>query len=170
MRHALNALGDTPLSIPSVGGTPYLGVGGAGYRLDLLRDAWNQLRNDTLGRATGPDARVPPALAEKVGERWEAWRVWYEDATRSLFNSVVFFHYGSEFSRQLDAWTTEYGQLQSEVAATLVPLGMRVRAPALVPVPKSHLPIAAGDWSTLAMFAGTGVFLLGLVWILRKTR
>jgi hypothetical protein len=166
MRHHLAQL-DTP---PSAGGTPYLGVGGAGYRLDLMRDAWNQLRNDTLGRATGPDARVPPDLAQRVGERYDAWRNWYGDATRSLFNSTVFFHYGSEFSRQLAAWTEEYGHLQAEVAATLVPLGMTVTAPQLVPVPKSRLPLAAADWSTIAMFAGTGLFLLGLVWVLRKTR
>lgn len=167
MHLALNAL-DTPPNL--TGGTPYLGMGGAGYRLDLLRDAWNQLRNDTLGRATGSDPRVPPALAEKVGERYEAWRMWYEDASRSWFDQTVFFHYGSEFSRRLADWTEEYGHLREEVAATLVPLGMRVRAPVLVPVPTSHLPVAAGDWSTIAMFGGTGLFLLGLVWVLRKTR
>lgn len=173
----LAALGEAPAPAPLIsvniptgpGGTPYLGPGGAGYRLDLLRDAWNQLRADVLGRGLVPDARVPRALADKVGARYEAWRGWYQDAARS-FQDAAAVHYGSEFSRHLDAWTKEYDQLRNEAAAVLVPQGMPLKAPALSPVPKSKLPLAAGDWGPVVAVVGTGLFLLGLVWVLRTTR
>lgn len=43
-----------------------------------LSDAWNELRNETLGRGTTP--LVSPGLARRIGAEWEAWRRWYESA------------------------------------------------------------------------------------------
>jgi hypothetical protein len=45
--------------------------------LNELSDAWNALRNSTLGRGT--NSRVPEPLADRIGRRYEAFRAWLAD-------------------------------------------------------------------------------------------
>lgn len=150
------------------GGVPYLTPGEAGYRLDKLRDAWNALRND-VWPGTAAFADVPRDLAARVDERWAAWRAWYDDAAKSLYDAVVPIAFGSEFARGLDAWTDEYGHLQREVVAAVLASGSgrELKAPGLAPVLKSRVP----DLATVLVFAGIGVFVLGGFWVwLRRPR
>lgn len=46
--------------------------------LQELSDAWNNLRNDALGRGTQP--LVSAALAQKVGNTYERFKVWLGNA------------------------------------------------------------------------------------------
>jgi hypothetical protein len=48
-------------------------------RIERLSERWNALRNAALGRGTQP--LVSAAIADVVGERFEAWRNWYADNT-----------------------------------------------------------------------------------------
>ena len=147
---------------------PYLTPGEAGFRLDKLRDAWNALRNDVWpGMVAYAD--VPSALATKVDERWAAWRMWYDDAAKSIYDAVVPGHFGTEFVRALDEWTDEYGHLQREVAAAVAVSGSgrKLYAPGVALVSKVGVP----DLANVLLFAGVGVFVLAGFWIwLRRPR
>ncbi len=46
--------------------------------LTELSDAWNELRNATLGRSTTPV--VSAQLAERIGNTYERWRTWLASA------------------------------------------------------------------------------------------
>ncbi|MFQ5339982.1 MAG: hypothetical protein ACE5F6_00390 [Anaerolineae bacterium] len=139
---------------------PFLGAGEAGFRLDTLNKAWNTLRNNVLGRGTVPPADVPKRLADEVGRQWVEWRKWYEDATKSFSDAAALFHWGSEFSRHLDAWTQEYSRLRAKALSILG--DRRVTVPALVPVSKLDLSIKLKD---MAMWGGIGGFTLAMFWI-----
>lgn len=146
-------------------GTPYLGLGEASFRLDRLRDSWNQLRNDALGRGLAATP-VSPELAERVGRRYEAWRAWYAEQAQRLWSGPTSpFHIGSPFARELDAWTNEYAELRNEVIAERGDVG--VEAPAVVPLQNVAAPPSI---PSIATFVGTGLFVLGVVYVLRVTR
>jgi hypothetical protein len=139
---------------------PLLGPGEPGFRLDSLNKAWNTLRNNVLGRGTVPPGDVPEAFAEEVGRQWNAWRIWYEDAAKSFSDAAALFHWGSEFSRHLDAWTQEYSRLRAKALSILGE--RRITAPALVPVSKLDLSI---KFREMAVWGGLGGFALAMFWI-----
>ena len=131
-----------------------LGPGEAGYRLDQLRDAWNQLRNDVLGRGVFPPPNVPPPLVKEIGDQYEAFRGWYENATQSLAD-VAAVHMGSEFARELADWTDEYKRLRD---AALV-AGVVIQAPDIAPPTAPKTP--GWLWPTVV----AGAFGLGALWL-----
>lgn len=143
------------------GELPMLGPGEAGFRLDRLRDAWNTLRNDALGRGLATPADVPLELADRVGVAYLGWRQWYEEAAASLLDAAA-VHVGDEFTRELDEWTTRYRGLCAELAqATGRPCAYGVEA-----LERADIPAL----STLMVAGGLGVFTLGLFWVWRVSR
>lgn len=75
--------------------------------LTELSEAWNTLRNDTLGRGTTP--LVPQPLADRIGNTYERWRAWLAKA--SPLDDVM-------ADATASGWLSDYRALYAQASAT----------------------------------------------------
>jgi len=116
--------------------------------LQELSDAWNELRNATLGRGVTPNVSAP--LATRVANTYERWRSWLANATPL-----------TDIAADLTAagWLDEYRQLVAAAKAE----GVIVTA---LPTTfgENVSSAAAYTGKTLAVVAAAAV--LGLLYVL----
>lgn len=93
-----------------------------------LRDAWNLLRNQILGRSVKPRTDLPESVTALVSEYFGDFRRWY-DAISKAFLSEMFGLYNSEFQKHLKRYQ-EARQISLQALRKL-PTGETLKAPDL---------------------------------------
>lgn len=96
--------------------------------LEELRDNWNLLRNQVLGRSVTPRPDLPEKVTKMVGEYFNSFRRWY-DSIRTDFLSEMFGMYNREFQVQLGRYHEALAV--SQKALKDLPTGEKLKAPSM---------------------------------------
>lgn len=96
--------------------------------VEELRDNWNVLRAQVLGRGIAPRADLPKAVTDQVLEFYSSFRRWYESLVKS-FLTEMFGMYQREFQVQLRRYET--AREISNKALSSLPKREKLKAPGM---------------------------------------
>lgn len=79
---------------------------------ELLRDNWNRLNGQILGRGISPRSDIPKKVIDAVGEKYQAFRQWYD----SLDFATEMF---GDYETPLNHYVAEYQKARNLVTGSL---------------------------------------------------
>lgn len=120
---------------------------------EALRDNWNTLRNQVLGRGITPRKDLPKKLTDMVGQEFLNFRRWYDSIRDDLF-SEMFGAYQREYQVQLENYQRVWAL--SRKALEKSPKGEKLKAQGLQ---EFHDPATLSPWAIAAIALGIGLIM-----------